>query len=161
MHDRSQSDFHAFLASRSGYYDAIWVSRTTNLDRIRPVLDDSALVPDRTRIILDTAGLCSDAGDVTHLGAARKGAAVGRAETRIQRHCCHEVLAVNEQEAGLLTDIGLNSGVYVGTMRDVAPTLRPWQERSGLLFLGDLRRAKSPDLDALDWFVDEVLPLIE
>ncbi len=162
MHDRSQSDFHAFLASRSGYYDAIWVSRTTNLDRIRPVLDDSALVPDRTRIILDTAGLAVVQEMLRIRGQQAPEPLLDALRCELRNAlCCHEVLAVNDQEAGLLTGIGLNSVRVLGTMRDVPPTLRPWQKRSGLLFLGDLRRAKSPDLDALYWFVDEVLPLIE
>src|SRR5205814_4694448 len=32
MHDRTIADLPEFLAARAGYYDAIWVPRTHNLD---------------------------------------------------------------------------------------------------------------------------------
>jgi hypothetical protein len=48
----------------------------------------------------------------------------------------------------------------LSAMRDVTPTLQPWEKRSALLFVGDLS-GETPDLDGLCWFVDEVLPLIE
>jgi glycosyltransferase involved in cell wall biosynthesis len=41
------------------------------------------------------------------------------------------------------------------------PTPRLFAERAGLLFVGAIHTADSPNLDGLIWFVDEVLPLIE
>ena len=38
MHDRSLDGLHAFLAERPGYFDAIWVSHTHNLDAVAPIL---------------------------------------------------------------------------------------------------------------------------
>ncbi len=164
LHDHSHKDFRAFLASRPGYYDAIWVSRTANLDHIRSVLDDAALIPARTRIILD-----AEAVAVTQemVRARASGQQVMESLSDALR-CkfrnalrCHEVLAVSEQESRLLSSIGLPNVHVLSTMRDVAPTLQPWRKRSGLLFVGDVRGGGTPDLDALCWFVDEVLPLIE
>jgi len=73
---------------------------------------------------------------------------------------CHELLAASEQEARLLSDVGLPGVQVLSAMRDVTPTLQPWEKRSALLFVGDLS-GETPDLDGLCWFVDEVLPLIE
>ena len=38
MHDRSIDSLADFLVQREGYFDAVWVARTHNLDGIRPLL---------------------------------------------------------------------------------------------------------------------------
>src|SRR5262249_48836190 len=39
MYDRALDALPDFLAARSGYYDTIWIARTHNLDRVRPMLE--------------------------------------------------------------------------------------------------------------------------
>ena len=137
LHDRSHKEFPAFLESRPGYYDAIWVSRTPNLDLIRPVLEDAALVPGRTRIILDTEAVIAnrEALRAQVLGEPEKQPLQDALRREfLNAWCFQDVLAVSEQELRLLTGIGLPSVRLLGTMRDLAPTPRPWRERSGLLF---------------------------
>jgi hypothetical protein len=55
MHTLAVDRLAAFLTDRAGYYDTVWVARTHNLGRVRPILDRS--VADgtlRARIVLDT-----------------------------------------------------------------------------------------------------------
>ncbi len=46
MHDRTHRDLRAFLETRPGYFDCVWISRTHNLDLVKPVLEDATLVPE-------------------------------------------------------------------------------------------------------------------
>jgi hypothetical protein len=128
------------------------------------VLEDAALVPGRTRIILDTEAVVAkrEALRARVLGEPEKQPLQDALRREFHNaYCCQDVLAVSEQELRLLSGIGLPSVRMLGTMRDVAPTPRSWQKRSGLLFLGSLHGADMPNHDALCWFVDAVLPLIE
>jgi glycosyltransferase involved in cell wall biosynthesis len=74
---------------------------------------------------------------------------------------CAAVLAVNEAEAVLLRGLGLDPVSVVGHMIEPRPTPRAWRQRAGLLFVGAIHTADSPNMDSLIWFVDSVLPLIE
>jgi hypothetical protein len=49
----------------------------------------------------------------------------------------------------------------IGHMREVRLTERSFRERAGILFLGAKHEPGSPNHDALCWFIDTVLPLIE
>ncbi|MBN8873874.1 MAG: glycosyltransferase [Rhodospirillales bacterium] len=162
MHDRWLDQLEAFLLARAGYYDAIWVERTHNVGRIRPMLErlgrDATVPP----VILDTealfavreAQLATRRGETFDLDAAldREFSQLGR---------CAQVIAVNEAEAGLLRALGLPDPVVLGHMRPLHPTPRPFSRRAGLLFLGALHQEDSPNYDSLTWFVEDVLPLIE
>src|ERR1019366_10012129 len=58
MYDRSLEDLAGFLEARELYYDTIWVVRTHNLDRTRPVLERYAVGKGRPpRIVLDTEAI--------------------------------------------------------------------------------------------------------
>jgi glycosyltransferase involved in cell wall biosynthesis len=46
-------------------------------------------------------------------------------------------------------------------MAEVKPLSRSFDKRSGFLFIGAIHTAHSPNLDALSWFIGDVLPLIE
>jgi hypothetical protein len=55
MHNRDVDSLGAFLTSRQGYYDTIWVARTHNLDRIHSVLEGVTKGTGRPpRVVLDT-----------------------------------------------------------------------------------------------------------
>ncbi|OJW26835.1 MAG: hypothetical protein BGO51_03115 [Rhodospirillales bacterium 69-11] len=162
MHDRWLDQFQAFLLGRAGYYDAIWVERTHNLGRIRPMLErlrqEGAVPP----VILDTEALF--AVRAAQL-AMRRGepfdldAALDLEFSQIDD--CAQVIAVNEAEASLLRTRGVPDPVVLGHMRPLRPTPRPFARRAGLLFVGALHQEDSPNYDSLTWFVDEVLPMIE
>ena len=60
MHDHGIDGLRDFLQRRAGYYDTIWISRTHNLDRVRPIL--RRVLPDDTpgpRIVLDTEAIAA------------------------------------------------------------------------------------------------------
>jgi GT2 family glycosyltransferase len=160
MHDRDIGDLSAFLAERADYYDALWVARTHNLERILPHLP-----PDAPRhLVLDTEAIAAlrEAGRAALLDAAaafdlldamrREFADARRARTFV---------TVSEAEAAALRRLGFENVHVLGHVRSTAPTPAGWSERAGMLFVGAIHREDSPNFDGLCWFVDEVLPLVE
>jgi len=163
MHDRSLDRLRELLQHRVGYYDAIWISRTHNLDRVLPILDRALPANDpNPPIVLDTEAITAFrqaehaalAGETFDLGAAlrQEFANAGR---------CQTVVAVNQAEAQVLRDLGCANVAVIGHVRELRPTSRPFDRRAGVLFVGAMHQPDSPNYDGLCWFVDEVLPLIE
>jgi O-antigen biosynthesis protein len=163
MYDRSLEDLAEFLNSRDGYYDTIWLARTHNLDRVRPVLErhvmGKGLPP---RIILDTEAVASlrDAtraelnGETFDLDAAT-------AKEFQNALFCQSIITVTEQEAQYLRSLRFAKVSVVGHVRELALTGRDFTERCGLLFVGGIHALDSPNYDGLCWFVESVLPLVE
>jgi len=163
MHTLSLDRLAAFLAARAGYYDTVWVARSHNLAQVRPMLAraraDGAL---KAQIVLDTEAVTPHReamkarldGDVYDLQSAMQ-AMLSDAEI------CQQVVTVNAIEGETLRWHGFPRVSVIGHMIDPNPGARAFAERSGLLFVGAIHKADSPNLDSLVWFVDEVLPLIE
>ncbi|MBW4093036.1 MAG: glycosyltransferase [Proteobacteria bacterium] len=163
LHDRGAEDVAALLAERAGFYDVIWIARTHNLRRLRPVLDRAlAGAARRPAIILDTEAIASlraaERARIAGDGAFDLDAAL--AEECADAGMCRHVVAVSAAEAAVLRGQGLTSVSVIGHMRDVSLTPRPFADRAGLLFLGAMHEPGAPNHDALAWFVDAVLPLV-
>ncbi|WP_174503850.1 glycosyltransferase [Acidiphilium sp. C61] len=162
LHDQTILTLPALLADRPGFYDALWISRAHNLTRIAPILAKAGIDPAKTPFVLDTEAVAATReaeaaalrGDNDFDLTAAINAEIG--EARVCRH----LTAVNEAEAALLRGVGLPSVSVLGTIRDLAPTPRPFAEREGLLFIGSIHREDSPNLDSLRWYRDEILPAL-
>ncbi len=164
MHDRGFDGLAEFLTARQGYYDAIWIARTHNLDRIQPILERTTLGAGRPpRMVLDTEAITSlrDAGRAALLGEAPFDVDAGIMREFANAHFCQSIIAVNAGEAQKLRDLGFSDVAVLGHMREPRPTPRAFADRAGLVFVGAMHRQDSPNYDGFDWFVREVLPLVE
>lgn len=163
MHDRDAHHFGEFAAARAGYYDAIWIARTHNLDRIRH--DLSKLVSDevvRPLVILDTEALAPlRQAERIRLQGGQFDVAAAMRSAFVNADVCDAVLAVNADEAARLQALGLPHVSVIGHMIEPRPTPRDFGERAGMLFIGAIHTMDSPNLDSLVWFVEQVLPLVE
>jgi glycosyltransferase involved in cell wall biosynthesis len=74
---------------------------------------------------------------------------------------CQQAVAVTDAEAETLRAYGFPAVQVVGHMVQPNPTPRPFEQRSGMLFVGAFHKQDSPNFDSLIWFVETVLPLIE
>ncbi len=163
MHDRDLSRLAEFLRQRQGVYDTIWISRTHNMAKVRPILDRVlANDPRPPRIVLDTEAIDTvrqaalaalDGRDFDPDAALR--------QEFVHATVCHTVVAVSEAEATMLRDLDCSDVQVIGHMRRLQPTDRPFGKRAGILFAGAIHRMDSPNFDSLRWFVDAVLPLVE
>jgi O-antigen biosynthesis protein len=165
MYDKTMDDLAAFLAARAGYYDTVWVARTHNLDRIRPILEAAlAEADDPPRIILDTEAIAA-------LRGATQAALLGQQKAFdldaaiiaefANTDICRGIIAVSDHEADQLRALGFKDVSVIGHIRALTPTPRRFEDRAGLLFVGAVHSIESPNYDSLCWFVDDVLPLIE
>jgi GT2 family glycosyltransferase len=161
LHDRGLSDLAELLETRRGYYDAIWISRTHNLSRILPILR-AAVDLQQTRLILDTEAIA------TLRNAARAALEPGSdfdVETKLREEfiaaeVCHHLIAVNPVEADVLRRIGFANVSILGTARDPCPTPNSFAARENLLFVAAIHQPDSPNLDALHWYADAILPAL-
>lgn len=161
MHDRSLADFEAFLRERAEYYDLIWVCRTHNLALVQPIVQTYA---GKARIMLDTEAIATQRSAERARFAEDDEpfdyqAALTTEFSTVDK--CERIIAVTHEEADILRSLGFARVSVVGHTRTSNPTTRPFGDRSGLLFLGAIHEADSPNYDSLCWFADEVLPLIE
>ena len=159
--DRTAADLPAFLEERRGLYDAIWVARTHNLERLLPVLADSRLDSKKTRLVLDTEAVASPrAAQRARLrGEVFDETAALAAECAVARQA-GAVLAVNAQEAALLRKGNVRNVSVLGTARAAAPLPAGFAARRGLLFVGAVHQAGSPNHDALRFYAAQILPAL-
>ncbi len=163
MYDRDMADLSDFLAERDGYFDVLWIARTHNLDRIRHLLDPVLRSAEPIPIVLDSEAIASlrDRARQALTGEPPDDAEAAVTKEFTHADICRNIVAVSDDEAGVLRGLGLNNVTVIGHMRTLTPTPRAFAERSGMLFVGAIHQQSSPNLDSLEWFVDEVLPIIE
>jgi len=154
--DRDFQALPEFLAERQGLYDVIWVARTHNLSRVRLLLRRAG-----ERLILDTEAVAS-ARDATRAALAGEGVDMRDALARefADVGVADQVLAVNAREKALLEEAGVENVAVLGTARAVAATPAGFNEREGVLFVGAVHQADSPNLDSLRWYAEAILPAL-
>ncbi len=163
MHDRTLEDLADFLVARQGYYDAIWIARTHNLDRVKPVLERIIAGGKPPHVVLDTEAIVTlrDAERAALAGTVSFDVDAGLAREFANAHLCQRLVAVTAQEVRKLRELGFSNVVVIGHWREPKPTPRTFADRTGMLFLAAIHEQDSPNWDALDWFATRVLPLVE
>lgn len=165
MHDRALGGLEQFLKTRRGYYNIIWIARTHNLDRIKPILERGGVdVLGGVRLVLDTEAIAAtrEAHRRDLMGATEPFDAQEAVETELRdAYFCQHIVAVNDREASLVRALGFADVHVLGHLRPLRLTERAWEQRAGMLFVGAFPSMDTPNYDSLCWFVDEVLPLIE
>ncbi len=165
MVDHDWRDFSRFWRERAGFYDLCIVCRPHNMARLRRrlfarvghppiVYDAEALYFLRTLAWMRHVGEPVSDEFVRHQVAR---------EVRLARGTA-AVLSVSELEVGRFREHlpdknGSVSRFYVLRHTvSIAPTPASFDQRGGLLFVGTLHGAGSPNSDSLDWFLQEILP---
>lgn len=151
-----------FLHERAGRFDLLLVSRPDNLRSVlsaRPaswlgvplLYDAEAIWANRTALQRAVEGTPLSTQEADRLL---------QQEVDLARAASH-VMAVNETEAAIFRERACPSVNVVGQGFTPQPTSRPWAERDDILFVGALDDEPSPNVDALRWFVHEVMPLLQ
>lgn len=153
-----------FLSERAGYYDALLVSRPHNMATVLRHLESPARWLNGCTVIYDAEAVFANREllrlkmEGKHLATAEKDRIVEK-EISLAR-CARHVLAVSEVEAVAFRQHGCSSVHVLGHTLAPSPTPKPFDRRSDLLFVGALNYDPSPNVDAVVWFVEEVLPLL-
>jgi GT2 family glycosyltransferase/glycosyltransferase involved in cell wall biosynthesis len=164
LHDQSINVLDIFLRERAAFYDLIWISRTHNLTRVLPLFEEAGLDTQDCPIVLDTEAIVTmrDAAAAIITGRDQKNFNVDaalRAEFAGAGICRH-VTAVSRFEVDILNAIGLSAVSLLGTAREPALTAPDFANREGLLFVASIHRQDSPNLDALLWYVNIIMPAL-
>jgi GT2 family glycosyltransferase len=159
-----QSRLASFLKARPGHYHCVLVSRAHNMAAMDECLR-------REPRLLGGADLVYDA---EALGAARR---VRERELQGDPIPADQARLLLEEEIRVAARADRVTSVSASEMRafreggatevhrlahgiDARPTPRPFGDRRDLLFVGRLSEERSPNVDALVWFIDHVLPIL-
>ncbi len=149
-----------FLQARGSEFDAVILSR---LEVAAPLMSTVRAMCPNSRIIYDTV-------DLHFLRQVREFRLNGEVsggfdheETQeLEIMCTQQAQATfvcSTSERDLLSELVPEASIHIlGNIHHVTPTTTPANDRSGLLFVGGFEHP--PNIDAMEWFVREVLPLI-
>ncbi len=164
LYERGMETLAAFIEERSGYYDIVWVGRTHNLERLLPILGDSSSALPAHGFVLDTEAIAAPRTNEQDrvLGRPQKESL----ETALRKelacaYFCQKIIAVSEADAALVRAAGHSNVSVLGHVKEVQPTPSSWGQRRDLLFLGAIHDPGSPNHDSLEWFIGQVLPLLD
>ena len=156
------------LSDLSGLFDRVVIARPNNFARYAPLV--RRLQPQASLLYLAEAlyyrrmqkqlDFVSDAAERAHRAAEML--ECRRLERTIPLEA-DEIICVSDEEAAILGSVAGHCRIEV--VRPVAPgvtpTTTPFDQRTDLLFTpGWLAGDASPNVDALGWFVGEVLPIL-
>jgi O-antigen biosynthesis protein len=153
-----------FLAARAGYYHAAIISRPHNMQAVRPFLVAHPEWTEKTRVIYDAEAVYA-LRDVALRKLEGNPIPEHEIETMVRGEvdlasASHAVMAVSEWEREEFAARGVPNVHVLGHALLPSPTPRPFEERSGFLFVGAIHADKSPNGDAVLWFSKKILPLI-
>jgi len=153
--------FREFIRSRKEYYDVIWVSRPHNMKAIR---EDILPLKDKGRIIYDAEAIFTDR-DI--MKKEIDGGVVGK-ENKIQWYqnefklsdMAHAVVCVSENDALKFRHSEKKDVFVLGHTLEIGDVIPGFDEREGLLFVGNLDDDDSPNVDSMVWFINDILPIV-
>jgi GT2 family glycosyltransferase len=154
----------AFLSQRRGYYDFIMVSRSHNMTWFNKILKENPSLSAGAKIIYDSEAVIAprEASRLRLSGhniSAKKEQEMVAAELELAR-VADRIIAVSEAEANIYRNAAFTKLAVIGHQAHPKLSDKNFSERRDLLFVGALREDKSPNVDSLIWFCDEILPLI-
>ncbi len=162
MLGRGERGFQAFLEERQGFYDIVLVSRPHNMAEIDRLRRKSPELLQGARVIYDAEAVFAmrDIAKAEVLGSPFSPAAAERMLTKELALCrqASGIMTVSPLEAEHFRAAGYANVHVLGHSLESDPTPTPFEERSGLLFVGRLTEDDSPNTDSLLWFVEQVMP---
>jgi GT2 family glycosyltransferase len=152
----------AFLAERDGYYDTILVSRPHNM---RDFLKARGTTNAKARLIYDAEALFATREFLRLQQMGTPASLELRRATLKEEIALTETAAivttVNEHEADIFRGGGCADVRVLGLGVDPSPIGAGFSGRQDFLFVGSLDQNDSPNADAVIWFAEEIMPLID
>jgi GT2 family glycosyltransferase len=150
-----------FLQSRSNYYDVIWISRPHNMEFVK---DDLQLISKECKIIYDAEAIFAER-NIVKIQLEGKGINSKKAEDALNKELslcevADTVTAVSVTDARKFSKYGAKHVHVLGHTLNINLINTPFEDRKGLLFVGNLDNDTSPNVDSVLWFVNEILPLV-
>jgi O-antigen biosynthesis protein len=156
----AESNITRFLQRHAAEYEVIFLSRATVAIKHIDTIKESA---PRAKLIFDTVDLHflrqEREAELANDSVARAAAARMKSQELALMTKSDTTLVVSPVEEKLLADIAPEIRVsIVSNIHVNMPAPTPFAERQGVLFIGGFRHP--PNLDAVTWYVENVLPLL-
>lgn len=153
-----------FLDNRISFYDTLWISRPHNMEFLAPILPDIRRMNTAIRVIYDSEAVYSHR-DLIYAQLHEITDTYEEIEQQIEAelslgHLADCIITVNSYEAQQFRTYGVEDISILDTSFDISPSEARFEERTGLLFVGNLDQDDSPNVDSIRWFVEEVYPML-
>ena len=160
--DLGINGFKQFIKSRGNYYDLIWISRPHNIESVSKLIKAYA---SNSKIIYDAEAIFTDREiERKHI----KGVIPNKKKTHtfyqneIQiSEIADTTIAVCKTDAEKFKKYGATNVNVLGHNLRIRKSPDNFENRNGLLFVGNLDDETSPNTDSILWFSLEVLPIIK
>lgn len=160
--ERGRDGLAAFLRERASYYDAAVVSRPHNMAAFRAALAEAPGCIDLSKVVYDAEAIFALRDEArARFAGGRERAKGDMAEELALGQGAAVILAVNEIEAANFRQAGATDVRVLGHGIAPRPTATAFEDRSDLLFVGAMDEDESPNVDALDVFVREIMPRLD
>lgn len=162
--DKGKEDLPELLRSRANYYDLIWVSRPHNFEVFQtdyPLFEASL---GHAQIVYDAEAIFSNR-DIAFAQLKGDRAAVSKYQAQLKAELqlgkkADILVAVNETEAQQFREEVDIPTYCINAVFEINPATSPFSRRSGLLFVGNMDYDASPNVDSIQWLVEEVYPYL-
>lgn len=149
------------LAERSGYYQAVLISRPQTMKKIGAVLRSRPKLFAGAKVIYDAEAVCAFR-DILYAQLQGKPRteeqvdALVKAELSLAQGLDH-VVAVSEAEAVHFHNCGFSDVHVISHAVDIVQETPEFSRRGDILFLGAMSDETSPNADSMHWFLDNIL----
>lgn len=154
-------EFYEFFQRRKDHYDWVWISRPHNM---RAIIETIRSMNPKQKVIYDAEALYAMRRirmlelNGTTLSPKKKMAMI-KAEINLMNHA-DLVIAVSENEKRIMERFCTKPISVLGHAVDTQPTPKTFNQRKDILFVGRFSRNKSPNEDAMLYFVKEIFPKV-
>jgi glycosyltransferase involved in cell wall biosynthesis len=161
--DCGEAGLAAFMRERPGYYDAAVVSRPHNMAVFRAALAEAPDFIALSRVVYDAEAIFAlrDAARARLCGEQEKPKADPVAAELALSAGAAVILAVNQIEADAFRQAGARDVRVLGHGITPRPTATAFEDRRDLLFVGAMDEDESPNADALEVFVRQIMPRLD
>jgi O-antigen biosynthesis protein len=161
--DESPGVLDELLRTRD--FDAVWICRTHNIERVLGKLSALGSLRKRPTLVLDTEALSSNrSAALRALNAGREATGAELADVRSELAGADVfdcIVAVNELERRqIAAAFPTRKVALIGHEVPSTGEGNNFEQRSGFCFVGSIHTRASPNYEGLAWFLEEVWPFI-
>ncbi|CAN7558416.1 glycosyltransferase [Phenylobacterium sp. LjRoot225] len=160
--DRGEGGLADFMRERPDYYDAAIVSRPHNMAVFRTALAEAPGFIGLSKVVYDAEAIFALREEARARIAREREKAKGDVAAELALGAgAAVILAVNEVEADAFRRAGAPDVRVLGHGIAPRPTAIAFEDRGDLLFVGAMDENASPNADALEVFVREIMPRLD
>jgi O-antigen biosynthesis protein len=154
-----------FLIERADFYDTILISRPHNMEYFNAALEKMDSISLHAQIIYDVESLYAereilrmDILEKIKLSDSEKDYILGK-ELEIAKSS-HNIVVVSSKDAATFKDAGFSNIEVISYGSSIHQSTNSFEDRNDILFVGPVSKKDSANLDGIQWFIHEVLPIL-